>query len=233
MPDLVPDTPIEVRTRPDDDGSIKMLFTSILVNVGTGDFILTGSREFDEWTVTQQIPYTIDGTEKLATDAEMAWGGDGHEHWHISRVAVYWLEALDEDGEPVADFEKRFDSKVGFCFFDSHPALDYGPPEGVYDSTGCGDVGSRTFTMGMSPGWSDVYDFTLPGQEIDITDLPDGMYRLWAQADPDGWFAEASADNNLTWADIELSTFPADGSRIAAVNAAGPSPEDLRIAGEN
>lgn len=57
----------------------------------------------------------------------------------------------------------------------------------------------------MSPGWSDVYGFTLPGQEIDISDLPDGLYRFWAQADPDGWFTEASEDNNLTWSIIELS----------------------------
>jgi hypothetical protein len=217
-----------------DDGTVVMRFTSTLVNVGTGDFILTGSREFDDWIVTQQIPYTIGGTEKVSTDAEMVWGGDGHEHWHVDRVAVYWLEQLDENGEPVAGFERRYDSKVGFCFFDSHHDQEYGPNEPGYDSSGCGDVDSRTFTMGMSPGWSDVYDFTLPGQEIDITDLPNGLYRFWARADPDGWFEEASEDNNLTWAIIGLSTFDVDGGgRLASVVEAGPSPEDLRVTREN
>jgi hypothetical protein len=78
--------------------------------------------------------------------------------------------------------------------------------------------------MGLSPGWGDVYDFTLPGQSVDISELPDGRYRLWAEADPQGWFREVTRENNVTWVDLELST-GADGVRTAMVVSTGAQPE--------
>ncbi len=41
-------------------------------------------------------------------------------------------------------------------------------------------------------------------QEIDISDIPEGTYRLRAVADPDGWFDELDESNNeytveITW----------------------------------
>jgi len=224
LPDLVPDAPVEVRTRPEPDGRTLMLFTSTLVNVGAGDFILNGVRDGGDWRVEQEIVYSESGVEQLPIDARMEWGGDGHDHYHVGRVAVYWLEALDESGEPVDDFDRRFDNKVGFCFFDSHHTLGFGPEKHVYESHGCGHEDAGTFRMGLSRGWADVYAFFIPGQEIDITGLPDGMYRLWAEADAEGWFREATRDNNATWVDIDLSTL--DGSRLATVVAAGPRPGD-------
>ena len=76
--------------------------------------------------------------------------------------------------------------------------------------------------MGLSPGWADVYGFNLPGQSVDITDLPDGGYRIWAEADAEGWFEESNKENNTTWIDFELTT---DGeNRFARVTEVGPEP---------
>ena len=60
--------------------------------------------------------------------------------------------------------------------------------------------------MGLSYGWIDRYDFRLPGQSIDVTDLPDGKYRLWLDVDEQPWFHEKRRDNNVTWADLDLVT---------------------------
>ena len=46
------------------------------------------------------------------------------------------------------------------------------------------------------------------GQAIDVTDVPDGKYRLLTDIDPQGWFQEASRQNNRTWIDIELERTP-------------------------
>lgn len=224
LPDLVPDPPEEVRTRPEPDGRTVLLFTSTLVNVGEGDFILSGVRDGDAWQVEQRVLYSESGSEIAPVDAQMQWGGDGHDHWHVGRVAIYWLEALDENGDPIEDFERRFDAKVGFCFYDSHHHLLTGPPERAYHSDECGDLDSDTFRMGMSEGWSDVYSFFLPGQEVDISGLPDGMYRLWAEADAQGWFLESTRENNSTWVDIDLGTHESTGSRLALVVDVGPRP---------
>jgi hypothetical protein len=42
----------------------------------------------------------------------------------------------------------------------------------------------------------DVYLWDTPGQEIDITGLPNGTYALVSTANPDGILMEADLENN-------------------------------------
>jgi hypothetical protein len=225
LPDLVPAAPTTLNVLNAKDGTTTMQFTSVLVNVGEGDFVLRGARTGDDaWEVDQEVPYSDSGAEVVPTDAEMVWGGDGHFHWHVSRVASYRLVPLDESGEPVEGVEGWVDQKVGFCFFDTDHVVGRGPEEAQYKPAGCGTEEDDSFLMGLSPGWGDTYIFSLPGQSIDITALADGPYRLWAEVDERAWFREVTRDNNRTWADIELGTLP-DGLRTALVVAVGPEPE--------
>lgn len=231
LPDLVPAPPEVLHLRfddPDDyeNSNWEMAFTSTLVNVGTGDFVLRGTRTGDDWAIDQEILYSISGGEIVPTQAAAEWGGDGHHHWHVVRVANYWLEPypLAEEGHQVAAAAGLIDTKVGFCFFDSDHELERGPAERVFEVEGCGHEDDNRWDMGLSPGWSDVYKWTLPGQSIDITGLADGRYRLWAEADHDGVFVEEARDNNLTWVDIELETRP-DRIRTATVVEVGPEPD--------
>ena len=76
--------------------------------------------------------------------------------------------------------------------------------------------------MGLSPGWNDTYTMTLPGQSIDVTNVPSGRYRLFTDIDPQGRFREASRRNNRTWIDIELR-WTKDGLAAPTVGA-GPMP---------
>ena len=41
-------------------------------------------------------------------------------------------------------------------------------------------------TQGISAGWADAYVLTLPGQSLDVTELPRGSYCLTTRADPTG-----------------------------------------------
>ena len=202
-------------------------FSSVLANIGDGDFLLRASRVSAEWKVEQVITHSEAGGDLRGIDAPLVWGGDGHEHWHIARVAHYWIVALDEAGVPVDDDQSRADTKVGFCFFDHLRELEYGPEDPVFSVHDCGDEDDDHIHMGMSPGWSDKYQWHLPGQQIDITDLEDGMYRLWAEADPNRAFHELTRDNNRTWVDFELTTLD-DGRRGALALTTGPTPEDHR-----
>ena len=61
--------------------------------------------------------------------------------------------------------------------------LDTGPEEVAHHSESCGHEDDEYIEMGLSPGWSNVYEWNLPGQTIDITDVADGRYRLWTEAD--------------------------------------------------
>ena len=70
--------------------------------------------------------------------------------------------------------------------------------------------------MGLSPGWADPYPWALPDQRLLLTGLDDGVYRLWAAADPGRWFKEANETNNATWVDS------ASGSTDAAARRRRP-----------
>lgn len=224
LPDLVPSPPRKVHLR-GQNGRWTLSFDSTLVNVGSGDFLLRAKRDGDsgKWRVEQDIPYSTSGAEPVLLRATLVWGGDGHEHWHVPRVATNRLERLDDEGRPVPGLSWS-DAKVGFCFFDYSKQLrKKGPAEAVHSRHTCGHEDDDLIGMGLSPGWGDTYKWVLPGQSIDITDLSDGTYRLWAEADTKRWFRELTRHNNITWVDFELSR-NADDVRFARIIKVGPRP---------
>lgn len=225
LPNLVPAAPEVVHMfRRDSDGEWTIRFSSAITNTGEGRFMLRGTRVDGEWHIEQLIEHAGGGVTTRPTDATVIWGGDGHEHWHIERVATYEMVPTGDDGQPSPGAAELTDAKVGFCFFDSHHTLDRGPEKHQFDSHGCGHEDDDELSMGLSPGWADIYSFELPGQEIEISDLPDGRYRLFAEADARFWFEEAERADNRTWADIELGT-TSNGLRTALVVEVGPQPE--------
>ena len=221
LPDLMPKPQLNVTTGRE-DGRWRIFFSTFIVNVGEGDFVLRARREGGEtWNVEQGIPYSGGGAEIVPTDARLVWGGDGHDHWHVVRVATVRLVPLNEKGRPK-DEEGRVDSKVGFCFYDHTHELARGPKEPVYSVHSCGDVDDTLIGVGLSPGWDDTYRQTLPGQSIDVSGLPDGKYRLWTEIDEQGWFREANRSNNRTWIDLDIRMTP--GGLSANTIGTGPTP---------
>lgn len=225
LPDLVPEPPVDLRVRYENDGRVTVRFSSTLANIGEGDLTLRATRtnsDTHEWQVDQEVTYSDAGADLIPTDAEMHWGGDGHEHWHVKRVAVYTLYRLGDDGNVVEDDIALPDAKVGFCFYDHSPVGEAASEEGTYVVEACGEESETEIRVGMSPGWADIYGFDLPGQSIEVSNLPDGAYRVVAQADPDGFFAESDLDNNVTWIDFDLATI--DDNRFAQMTDVGPRP---------
>ena len=101
LPDLSPAPPVDVQTQKTDKGTWVMRFSSVLVNVGKGDFFLHADRTDGRWRVVQPLPLSVSGYRPVTLPASMVWGGDGHNHWHIKRVATYRLFALGADGKVV------------------------------------------------------------------------------------------------------------------------------------
>jgi hypothetical protein len=139
----------------------------------------------------------------------------------VRRVAINWLVPLDSKGRPVANGQEWPDAKIGFCFYDFSQWLYTGPSDNVYSHRSCGKLDDDEVGMGLSVGWGDTYPGGLRGQFVDVTDVPDGRYRLWVEADATGAFREATRDNNVNFTDLALST-KADGSRAMQVIRRGP-----------
>jgi hypothetical protein len=221
LPDLSPMPPRDIQMKLV-AGRWHLAFTSILVNVAPGDFLLRAKRDGGTWKVDQIVSYSKGGAAVVPTSASVVWGGDGHNHWHIRNVSTDRLVRMTDNGRPEPS-SGRADTKIGFCFFDYRKQLDRGSTEAAYSRYSCGRDNSSIVGMGLSPGWGDTYSFILPGQTIDTTNLPDGTYRLWADVNAGRWFKEVTRRNNRTWVDVKLSTNK-DGVRFALVTDHGPKP---------
>ena len=120
-----------------------------------------------------------------------------HRHTHFDDFAAYRLRPIlpgGGAGEIAASGEK-----VSFCLLDTDryaPSLPGSPALPRYMTCDA--------FQGISVGWADVYDKTLPDQWIDVTDLPDGRYWLDVVIDPDNSILESDETNNLARVPIDL-----------------------------
>ncbi len=185
------------------DGRRLVRFSAIIVNVGSGPMEVRSERPdtSSSWSSQQVIYDDAGGSRTVATPSvELIYGGDGHNHWHVKNLERYSLVPVSGTGERVG-------AKVGFCFFDNYQyklSLQGAPQAAQYPRTSCGNRYSRTLRHGLSVGWGDKYQWSLPDQYIDTTGLPDGNYRLWATADQANVFQESNDANNSTWVDLRI-----------------------------
>jgi hypothetical protein len=116
LPDLAPAPQRNVLTKKV-KGRWRSFFNTNIVNVGKGTFDLRSKRaEGGNWQTEQDIQHSEEGAKTVPIRAPLVWGGDGHEHWHVVRVAEVSLVPLGADGRVAPDGKLRVDTKVGFCF---------------------------------------------------------------------------------------------------------------------
>lgn len=185
-------------------GAKELFFSASIANIGSGPFHVHAVRgdQRGAWRISQRFIERVGTISEIETPGALAWGGHGHNHWHIRVGASY--ELRNSSGQIVRTLEK-----VGYCFFDQkrlHPPVAGAPRAPVFPKETCSDREALALDMGLSPGWEDPYTWALPDQRLDITGLRDGNYRLVAKADPGNWFRESNERNNVAWAEIRLQT---------------------------
>jgi hypothetical protein len=108
-----------------------------------------------------------------------------HMHHHILGFATFTLR--DASGV-VATGRKQ-----GFCLEDD---LQISPADTSHNYT--------CMFQGISVGWADVYDRSLPCQWIDVTDVPSGTYTLEVDIDPMRVLPDSNRSNNRWMTDVAL-----------------------------
>ena len=204
LPDLAMSPLTDVTAGVAPDGDQYVWFTAAIGNLGPGPFIVHAVRadKRGSWRVSQRFRERGAPTSELVTPGDMVFGGHGHDHWHVQIGASYWLTRPGKSG-----ILRRY-SKVGYCFFDQSRLAEQPPETPIAPTFGKDDCDGRSaleLEMGLSPGFSDPYHWTLPDQRLLVNGLADGVYRLWADADPNDWFRETDEKNNLTWIDLRLT----------------------------
>jgi len=201
-------------------------------NVGSGPLHLYGvlPGNGDGTQDVRQRVYREDGSTFDRVAGEFLYHS-GHNHIHFNDWAHYLLRrrvGVDGVGEVIAAGEK-----TSFCILDLQ-VYDRNLPN--YRAGGQFRSCSST-TQGLSVGWIDIYDKSLEGQNIDITDVPDGHYWIESIVDPDNHVIEANEDNNVTRLaitignppDVTADRFEPNDSRAAVAALAIGTPNSAHL----
>lgn len=183
-------------------------YTARIVNVGAGAFETTGSRadtSVSTFPVTQDVYQSGGGVQQVQTNDTYQWGGDGHNHWHITDLEGGVLKRLD-NGVVVGTSAKHGFHGADDTAFDL--TLPGAPQSEVYlacSGSSC-DMNALSVNEGISVGWMDTYAYSANFQWIDITGLKNGRYLLTQSADPFGYFQESNATNNDASARLRITS---------------------------
>ncbi len=199
LPDLQVSEPHELFIQPGEDGVREIRFSTTIANLGDGPLTMVGAFDAGtgEVSTIQRISHTDGRLEEY--DVGRFVYDDGHDHWHLEDFIVFELWSLAADGD--VDGVLASTGKMTFCLADSHPVAD--PPTNaaaIAEVTSC-----EQDVQGISVGWEDIYLAALPGQELDIPDLPDGRYAIRSTVDPDRLLLETDDNNNSVTSIVEIA----------------------------
>lgn len=196
-PVLLPD----LRTLPPSDLSLvlntserqKLIrFSNTIWNGGPGVLELFGEFNWQNDTVlvTQNI-YTEERSVIEHNAGEFEFHAS-HGHWHWEGFSLYEVWTVGEDGS-LQQLMASSD-KVGYCVRDIAPQA-----EQLVSSNSASNRGYNSCfwaRQGLSVGWNDTYRAHIPGQVVDITALPEGLYGLKSTVDPENIIVESEDGNN-------------------------------------
>jgi hypothetical protein len=194
-------------------------FDQVLGNSGAGALDIrfdqpAGVPPVDDQEVpTSQRIYRSDGTFYQIPAGNVHWHAI-HQHYHFDGFAQSNLWAIDAVGNRAGSAPVATGNKVSFCIATTSINPDYwgqrafGPAS--YPAPDCLEPESTShgldhFKQGMAVGWTDEYNWFLPGQYVEVTGVPDGDYILDTTVDPTSRLVESDKSNNCGSVRVRLS----------------------------
>ena len=204
LPDLaaLPSTYIEAVV--DERGHDVLMFGATVWNKGPGPLVVEGFRRRGD-DLMDAYQYLYDDGEvvrKLDAGTLEYDNRDGHDHWHFTDFARYRL--LDASRDVAVRSRKE-----AFCLAPTD-AIDltlrnanWSPGETGLQSA-CGGPSSIWIREILDVGWGDTYQQSVPGQSFNISDLPNGVYYVEVQTNPQNNLREVTRANNTAYTKIRL-----------------------------
>ena len=220
----------------EDQAQTCLRFDQVLGNSGDGALDIrfdqpSGVPPVDDQEVaTSQRIYRSDGSFYHLPAGNVHWHAI-HQHYHFDGFAQSKLWATDAQGLRSGALPAATGSKVSFCIATTSINPDYwgqqafGPSS--YPAPDCLEPDSSSqgldhFKQGMAVGWTDEYNWFLPGQYVEVTGVPDGDYILDTTVDPTARLVESDKTNNCGSVRVRLSHM---GTASAEAELLGPGPE--------
>jgi hypothetical protein len=179
----------------DTSGHKLLRFSTRTWNSGDGPLELRAGETGSAGQNVYQRVYLSDGGYYDRLAGTFVWH-PAHNHFHFDDYALYTLQPVNAPGG-----SKREGAKTTFCIMDTNAintTLPGAPQQPVYATCGAS-------IQGMSVGWADTYGYTLAGQSIDITGLPNGDYALSIEADYKSNILETNEGNNTSCMLVRLN----------------------------
>jgi hypothetical protein len=201
LPDFDQRAPVGL-TITGEPGRWRLGFTSHVDNVGLGSVMILGKRPQGaaRMVALQRVLLTNGRWRSYPNVGRLRYTRSGsHQHWHLMRFDSYELRTLD--GRVLVR-----DRKSGFCLADH-----YGTAPGDFDRRArfhgnCEQLNplATRVVQGTSPGFTDRYPAFYHGQNVELTDVPEGVYVLLHRANPTMQLRELRYENSAASVRIRL-----------------------------
>ncbi|SEC81362.1 Lysyl oxidase [Nocardioides exalbidus] len=172
-------------------------FSATVWNGGSSPLVIDGFRRRGaEIMDAYQYFFDTDGNQTgYQQVGTMEFHHANHNHWHFEDFARYDL--LDANKKYVAKSRKQ-----SFCLANTD-AVDYTvpgadwQPENTDLATACGDEGALSIREVLASGSGDTYAQYRAGQAFRIGDLPNGVYYIRVEGNPERNLTESDTANNV------------------------------------
>jgi hypothetical protein len=210
-------------------------FDQVLGNIGKGALDIRFSQPAgvppvdDQEVPTTQRIYRSNGTFSDVPAGNVHWHAI-HQHYHLDGFAQSNLWRTNSRGRRAGNVPIATGNKVSFCIATTNIDPDYWGRRAfgadAYPAPNCLEPESTSggldhFKQGMSVGWTDEYNWFLPGQYVEVTGVPDGDYILDTTVDPTNRLIESDRTNNCGAVRIRLSQM---GTANPQAELLGPGP---------
>lgn len=202
-------------------GTRALRFSTASVNYGPGRLEIRGGEISGNLQLVNQRVYRSDGSFWDRPAGSFVYHPT-HGHIHFEDWTVFRLKQVLPGGGVGATVATG--AKTSFCIIELRHHNSNAPGHNTapgYNS--CGQV------QGLRPGWADVYGASLDGQFINLTGVPDGIYWLEGEVDPDNLLIETDETNNSVKIQVAIGSVPVavpdsyeNNDTMAIVNALPP-----------
>lgn len=168
-----------------------MRFPTAFPNMGPGDLIVGSPNDpankglFEYSPCHKHYHFRSFSTYRL-------WTPDGYKSWRALRDSTPENVLCSRLLASHPDLQKEMvgGSKRAFCLVDWDRYNGYSGPPREKQFTDCMN------SQGITVGWSDLYDWDVEGNWIDVTGLPSGEYMLEIEVNPEHVIQEGNYSDN-------------------------------------
>ncbi len=217
LPDVTPGVPKHLNIHNQQQQEF-LRFTNVWANIGPGTLEyepLFPDPNAEEGTTQDAFQNLYDDEGNFGLTDQTVWHEtvsqfifhDTHNHWHIDDIGEFSVRVPDTNNADIPgeiatlnNEQETTSIKVGFCITNVYKYNGDESPTSQRIYWDC-EVGLQ----GIQPGWADQYHQSVEGNEIDITDLPNGTYFLVHKWNPENTFVDGNNTNDEAWVQFDLT----------------------------